>query len=56
MAKKPKTRALRADDLDRVGGTLVQAADELASIDMIIGASYGGDLPPLPTRSHEDYE
>lgn len=32
--------------LTRVGGTLLQAEDELASINMIIGASYGG-VPSL---------
>ena len=32
--------------LTKVGGTLVQAEDELASINMIIGASYGG-VPAL---------
>lgn len=32
--------------LTRVGGTLLQAEDELASVNMIIGASYGG-VPSL---------
>jgi 2-oxoglutarate ferredoxin oxidoreductase subunit alpha len=31
-----------APNLAKVGGTLLQAEDELASINMIIGASYGG--------------
>jgi 2-oxoglutarate ferredoxin oxidoreductase subunit alpha len=35
-----------APALARVGGTLLQAEDELASINMIIGASYGG-VPSL---------
>jgi 2-oxoglutarate ferredoxin oxidoreductase subunit alpha len=35
-----------APALARVGGTLVQAEDELASVNMIIGASYGG-VPSL---------
>jgi len=36
--------------LAKVGGTLVQAEDELASINMIIGASYGG-VPALTATS-----
>ncbi len=36
--------------LTRVGGVLVQAEDELASINMIIGASYGG-VPSLTATS-----
>ena len=36
--------------LTRVGGALVQAEDELASINMIIGASYGG-VPALTATS-----
>ncbi|HEY7610472.1 MAG TPA: 2-oxoacid:acceptor oxidoreductase subunit alpha [Alphaproteobacteria bacterium] len=36
--------------LPRVGGTLVQAEDELASINMAIGASYGG-VPSLTATS-----
>jgi 2-oxoglutarate ferredoxin oxidoreductase subunit alpha len=35
-----------APALARVGGTLLQAEDELASVNMIIGASYGG-VPSL---------
>lgn len=40
----PATELLEwmAPALSRVGGTLVQAEDELASINMILGASYGG--------------
>jgi len=36
--------------LAKVGGTLVQAEDELASINMILGASYGG-VPSLTATS-----
>ncbi len=36
--------------LAQVGGTLVQAEDELASINMILGASYGG-VPSLTATS-----
>lgn len=36
--------------LARIGGTLVQAEDELASINMILGASYGG-VPSLTATS-----
>ena len=36
--------------LPKVGGTLVQAEDELASINMILGASYGG-VPSLTATS-----
>ncbi len=44
----PATELLEymAPALPQVGGVLVQAEDELASINMIIGASYGG-LPSL---------
>jgi 2-oxoglutarate ferredoxin oxidoreductase subunit alpha len=44
----PATELLEwmAPALRRVGGTLLQAEDELASINMIIGASYGG-VPSL---------
>lgn len=44
----PATELLEwmAPMLTRVGGTLLQAEDELASINMIIGASYGG-VPAL---------
>nr|WP_211162105.1 2-oxoacid:acceptor oxidoreductase subunit alpha [Aromatoleum petrolei] len=40
----PATEVLEwmAPALDKVGGTLVQAEDELAAINQIIGASYGG--------------
>lgn len=48
----PATEILEwlAPALARVGGTLVQAEDELASINMIIGASYGG-IPALTATS-----
>ncbi len=39
-----------ATNLDKVGGRLVQAEDELASINMLIGASYGG-VPALTATS-----
>ena len=39
-----------ASGLARVGGRLVQAEDELASINMIIGAAYGG-VPSLTATS-----
>ncbi len=44
----PATEVLEwlAPALTKVGGTLLQAEDELASINMIIGASYGG-VPSL---------
>src|SRR5574340_1116407 len=44
----PATELLEwmAPALTRIGGALVQAEDELASINMIIGASYGG-VPSL---------
>jgi 2-oxoglutarate ferredoxin oxidoreductase subunit alpha len=44
----PATEMLEwmAPALTRVGGTLLQAEDELASINMIVGASYGG-VPSL---------
>ncbi len=43
-----------APKLTRVGGTLVQAEDELASVNMIIGASYGG-TPSLTATSGPGY-
>ena len=48
----PATEVLEwlAPALDKVGGTLVQAEDELASINMIIGASYGG-VPSVTATS-----
>jgi 2-oxoglutarate ferredoxin oxidoreductase subunit alpha len=48
----PATEILEwmAPALTKVGGTLVQAEDELASINMIIGASYGG-IPSLTATS-----
>ncbi len=48
----PATEVLEwlAPALDRVGGILVQAEDELASINMIIGASYGG-VPSITATS-----
>lgn len=39
-----------APRLEQLGGSLVQAEDELASINMIIGASYGG-VPSLTATS-----
>ena len=39
-----------AFNLDKVGGRLVQAEDELSSINMIIGASFGG-IPALTATS-----
>ncbi|NNK37638.1 MAG: 2-oxoacid:acceptor oxidoreductase subunit alpha [Xanthomonadales bacterium] len=39
-----------APRLKRLGGSLVQAEDELASINMVIGASYGG-VPSLTATS-----
>jgi 2-oxoglutarate ferredoxin oxidoreductase subunit alpha len=39
-----------ASSLGRAGGTLIQAEDELASINMVIGASYGG-APALTATS-----
>jgi 2-oxoglutarate ferredoxin oxidoreductase subunit alpha len=44
----PATEMLEwmAPALARVGGTLLQAEDELASVNMIVGASYGG-VPSL---------
>ncbi|HVL56383.1 MAG TPA: 2-oxoacid:acceptor oxidoreductase family protein, partial [Burkholderiaceae bacterium] len=44
----PATELLEwmAPSLAKVGGTLLQAEDELASINMIVGASYGG-VPSL---------
>jgi len=48
----PATELLEwmAPALTKVGGTLVQAEDELASINMILGASYGG-APSLTATS-----
>jgi len=48
----PATELLEwlAPSLAQVGGTLVQAEDELASINMTIGASYGG-VPSLTATS-----
>lgn len=48
----PATEVLEwlAPNLQKVGGALVQAEDELASINMIIGASYGG-TPALTATS-----
>jgi 2-oxoglutarate/2-oxoacid ferredoxin oxidoreductase subunit alpha len=39
-----------APNLEKVGGALVQAEDELASINMIIGSSFGG-VPSLTSTS-----
>ena len=48
----PATELLEwlAPALTKVGGTLVQAEDELASINMALGASYGG-VPALTATS-----
>ena len=48
----PATEVLEwmASALQKVGGRLVQAEDELASVNMIIGASYGG-IPSLTATS-----
>lgn len=48
----PATEILEwiAPNLDKIGGALVQAEDELASISMIIGSSYGG-TPSLTATS-----
>jgi 2-oxoglutarate ferredoxin oxidoreductase subunit alpha len=48
----PATEVLEwmAPALTKVGGRLVQAEDELASINMVIGASYGG-IPSLTATS-----
>lgn len=48
----PATEILEwlAPNLEKVGGVLVQAEDELASINMIIGASFGGK-PSLTATS-----
>jgi 2-oxoglutarate ferredoxin oxidoreductase subunit alpha len=48
----PATELLEwmAPSLEKVGGALVQAEDELASINMILGASYGG-VPALTATS-----
>ena len=39
-----------APNLEKIGGTLIQAEDELASINMVIGASFGG-VPALTATS-----
>ena len=39
-----------APKLEKVGGTLIQAEDELASINMVIGASFGG-VPAMTATS-----
>lgn len=48
----PATEILEwlAPNIEKVGGTLVQAEDELASINMIIGGSFGG-VPSLTATS-----
>jgi len=48
----PATEVLEwlAPALPKVGGTLVQAEDELASVNMIVGASYGG-VPSVTATS-----
>ena len=48
----PATEVLEwlAPNLEKVGGTLVQAEDELASINMIVGGSFGG-VPSLTATS-----
>ena len=48
----PATEVLEwlAPQLPRVGGTLVQAEDELSSINMLIGGSFGG-VPSLTSTS-----
>lgn len=48
----PATEILEwlAPNLEKIGGVLVQAEDELASINMIIGASFGG-VPALTATS-----
>ena len=48
----PATELLEwmAPALAKVGGTLLQAEDELASVNMAIGASYGG-VPSLPATA-----
>jgi 2-oxoglutarate/2-oxoacid ferredoxin oxidoreductase subunit alpha len=48
----PATEVLEwlAPNLEKVGGTLVQAEDELASINMIIGGSFGG-VPSVTATS-----
>ena len=48
----PSTEVLEwlTPNLARVGGQLVQAEDELASINMLVGASYGG-VPSLTATS-----
>ena len=48
----PATEVLEwlAPALPKVGGTLVQAEDELASVNMIVGASYGG-VPAVTATS-----
>ncbi|WP_417793496.1 2-oxoacid:acceptor oxidoreductase subunit alpha [Terasakiella pusilla] len=48
----PATEILEwlAPNIEKVGGTLVQAEDELASINMVIGGSFGG-VPSLTATS-----
>ncbi|GGF68028.1 2-oxoglutarate synthase [Terasakiella brassicae] len=48
----PATEILEwlAPNLEKVGGTLVQAEDELASVNMIIGGSFGG-VPSITATS-----
>ncbi len=48
----PATEVLEwlAPNLEKVGGTLVQAEDELASVNMIIGGSFGG-IPSVTATS-----
>ena len=48
----PATEILEwlAPNLEKVGGVLVQAEDELASINMIIGGSFGG-MPSMTATS-----
>lgn len=52
----PATEMLEwlAPALERVGGTLVQAEDELASVNQLIGASFGG-TPSLTATSGPGY-
>jgi 2-oxoglutarate ferredoxin oxidoreductase subunit alpha len=51
----PATEVLEwlAPALADVGGTLVQAEDELASINMAIGASFGGPSTGIPAKSEQ---
>lgn len=48
----PATEVLEwlAPNLEKIGGALIQAEDELASINMVIGASFGG-VPALTATS-----